>query len=164
MINLTLIRYLLQAFRLQIIMFVSAKSYNMTSIAAIEFNNAFFFKFLKFGVVGFSGLIVDFSITYFCKEKLKIHKYISNSLGFIVATGTNYTLNRYWTFDNHNPATLIQFGKFFVISLAGLALSNMIIYLLNDRLKWNFYVAKACAIVIVSLWNFFANYLYTFTG
>lgn len=136
----------------------------MTPILAIKFNDVFLFKFLKFGVVGFSGLIVDFSITWIFKEKLKVHKYISSSLGFVVATGTNYTLNRYWTFNNHNPATIIQFGKFFVISLVGLALSNILIYLLNDKLKWNFYIAKACAIVIVSLWNFFANYLYTFTG
>lgn len=136
----------------------------MTTLTAIKLNNAFLFKFLKFGVVGFSGLIVDFSITWICKEKLKIHKYISSSLGFIVATGTNYTLNRYWTFNNHDPATIVQFGKFFVVSLVGLALSNALIYLLNDKLKWNFYFAKACAIVLVSLWNFFANYLYTFTG
>lgn len=136
----------------------------MISIAAIKFNNAFLFKFLKFGVVGFSGLIVDFSLTWFCKEKLRIHKYISSSLGFIVATGTNYSLNRYWTFDNHDPALITQFGKFFMIALVGLALSNMLIYLLHDKLKWNFYFAKACAIVVISLWNFFANYLYTFTG
>lgn len=136
----------------------------MGTLAVVEFNKAFIFKFLKFGVVGFSGLVVDFSITYLCKEKLKIHKYIANSLGFAVATATNYLLNRYWTFNSHNPASLIQFGKFFVVSLVGLVLSNALIYLLNDKLKWNFYLAKACAIVIVSLWNFFANYLYTFTG
>lgn len=136
----------------------------MISTAAIKFNNAFLFKFLKFGVVGFSGLIVDFGITWIFKEKLKVHKYIASSLGFITATGTNYTLNRYWTSNNHDPATIIQFGKFFVISLVGLALSNTLIYLLNDKLKWNFYFAKACAIGFVSLWNFFANYLYTFAG
>ena len=136
----------------------------MSQIAAIELNKAFFLKFLKFGIVGFSGLIVDFGITYLCKEKLKIHKYISNSLGFIVATGTNYTFNRLWTFENHNPNTFVQFGKFFVIAVVGLAISNALIYLLNDKFKWNFYFAKACAIVLVSLWNFFANYLYTFTG
>ncbi|AOM76023.1 GtrA family protein [Pedobacter steynii] len=136
----------------------------MITIAAIELNNAFLFKFLKFGVVGFSGLIVDFGVTYLCKEKLKIHKYISSSLGFIVATTTNYTLNRYWTFNNHDAASITQFGKFFIISLVGLFLSNALIYLLNDKLKWNFYVAKACAIVIISLWNFFANYLYTFSS
>ena len=136
----------------------------MALTAAIEFNRTFFLKFLKFGVVGFSGLIVDFSVTWLCKEKLKIHKYVSSSLGFIVATGTNYTLNRYWTFNNHDPASIIQFGKFFVVALVGLILSNAIIYLLNDRMKFNFYLAKAFAIVIVSFWNFFANYLYTFTG
>jgi putative flippase GtrA len=144
--------------------FCGKVSFSMMTLAAIGLNNTFLFKFLKFGVVGFSGLIVDFGVTYLCKEKLKIHKYISSSLGFIVATTTNYTLNRYWTFNNHDAASITQFGKFFVISLVGLFLSNTLIYLLNDKLKWNFYVAKACAIVIISLWNFFANYLYTFSS
>ena len=139
------------------------KETSMTPIVAIMFNKAFIFKFIKFGAVGLSGMIVDFGITYLFKEKLKIHKYISNSLGFIVATGTNYTLNRLWTFNNHDPNTMTQFSKFFFISLIGLAMSNGIIYLLHEKLKWNFYFAKACAIGLVSLWNFFANYLYTFT-
>ncbi|HKG05685.1 MAG TPA: GtrA family protein [Pedobacter sp.] len=136
----------------------------MIPVAAIEINKTFFFKFLKFGIVGFSGLIVDFGITYICKEKLRLHKYLSSSLGFLVATGTNYSLNRYWTFHNNDPAYILQFGKFFIISAVGLALSNSLIYLLHERFKWNFYVAKACAIALVSLWNFFANYLYTFTA
>lgn len=136
----------------------------MSVLAAIEFNKTFVLKFLKFGLVGVSGMVVDFGITYLLKEKLKIHKYISSSSGFIVATGTNYLFNRLWTFNNHDPNTMTQFGKFFMISLVGLALSNGLIYLLHDKLKWNFYFAKACAIGLVSLWNFFANYLYTFTA
>ena len=136
----------------------------MIALFAIKFDNSFLFKFLKFGLVGCSGLIIDFSITYLCKEKLKIHKYIANSLGFVIATCSNYMLNRYWTFNSHNADTLIQFGKYAMISLLSLALNNALIYLFNDKLKWNFYMAKACAIFIVSLWNFFINYLYTFTG
>ncbi|MEJ2880016.1 GtrA family protein [Pedobacter sp. GR22-6] len=136
----------------------------MPLIADILFNRTFFFKFIKFGLVGFSGLLVDFGVTYLCKERLRIPKYISNSLGFLVATGSNFTLNRYWTFNNHDPNTVIQFGKFFVVSLVGLAISNSLIFLLHEKLKWNFYFAKVCAIVLVSLWNFFANYLYTFTA
>jgi putative flippase GtrA len=146
-----------------IILFLK-KVISMIQIAAIEFNKAFILKFLKFGVVGFSGMVVDFGITYLFKEKIKIHKYLANSLGFIVATGTNYSLNRLWTFNNHDPNTVTQFGKFFVISLIGLAMSNGIIYIFHEKLKWNFYFAKAFAIGLVSLWNFFANYLYTFTG
>ena len=43
------------------------------------------FKFIKFIVVGFSGLVVDFSITILLKEKFKIHRYIANSAGFIIS-------------------------------------------------------------------------------
>src|SRR5688500_17019406 len=69
-------------------------------------------KFLKFGVVGFSGIFVDFGVTYLSIEKLKVHKYIANSLGFIVATISNYLLNRYWTFNTGQGAQFVQFGKF----------------------------------------------------
>lgn len=121
-------------------------------------------KFLKFGVVGFSGIFVDFGVTYVLKEKLRIHKYLANSAGFVMATISNYLFNRYWTFNNGQGAQFYQFGKFFGIAVIGLVLNNLLIYLFNDKLKINFYVSKAFAIVIVSVWNFFGNYLYTFAG
>ena len=121
-------------------------------------------KFLKFGVVGFSGIFVDFGVTYVFKEKLNVHKYVANSLGFIMATISNYLLNRYWTFNTGQGAQFSQFGKFFGIAIIGLVLNNLLIYLFNDKLKIHFYVSKAFAIVIVSVWNFLGNYLYTFAG
>lgn len=39
-------------------------------------------QFIKFCIVGGSGVFVDFGITYLCKEWLKFNKYIANSLGF----------------------------------------------------------------------------------
>ena len=62
----------------------------------------FILKFIKFGVVGFSGVFVDFGITYLCKEKIKINKYVSNAIGFICAATSNYILNRIWTFESEN--------------------------------------------------------------
>jgi len=140
------------------------KLFFMIPIVAIQFNEALFFKFLKFGLVGFSGLIVDFSITYLCKERLRLPKYLSSSLGFMVATATNYSLNRFWTFHNQDPAYIAQFSRFFVVSVVGLVMSNLLIYVMHDKMKWNFYFSKACAIVFVSLLNFFGNYLYTFAS
>ncbi len=122
----------------------------------------FIFKFLKFSVVGASGTLIDFGLTYWCKEKLGLHKYIANSIGFGVAASSNYILNRIWTFSNHDPAIVTQYGKFFIVSVIGLLISNGIIHLLNDRLNLNFYFAKFCGIGVVVVWNFFANYLYTF--
>ncbi len=120
-------------------------------------------KFVKFSLVGFSGVFVDFGITYIFKEKFSVNKYISNSLGFICAATSNYFLNRIWTFQSHDPAILLQYSKFFTISLIGLMLNNLVVFFIHQKGQINFYVSKIFAIALVTLWNFSANYLYTFS-
>jgi putative flippase GtrA len=119
-------------------------------------------KFIRYALVGFTGLVVDFSVTYCFKEFAKVSKYIANSIGFCTAVVTNYLLNRYWTFGAGNQDVFIQFGTFVAVSLIGLLINNMIIYLLNEKLKINFYISKLAAIFVVIFWNFFVNYYYTF--
>jgi putative flippase GtrA len=126
------------------------------------FSRAFLVKFLKFGLVGFSGVFVDFGVTYICKEWLKIQKYVANSIGFVVAASSNYLFNRIWTFRSNNPEVAKEYTEFFVISLVGLGFANLIVYLVHGRLKQNFYLAKLFAIGVVTIWNFFANYYITF--
>jgi len=123
-----------------------------------------FFKFIKFGIVGFSGLFVDFGITYLCKEVFKIQKYIANAIGFTLAASTNYILNRIWTFRSTNPDIVVEFLEFFIISLVGLGINTLIIWLLVSKLRLNFYVSKGIATIVVMLWNFFANLLITFAA
>ena len=130
--------------------------------AFINLSQDFIYKFIRFGLVGFSGIFVDFGTTYLLKEKLKVHKYAANSCGFLLATVSNYLLNRYWTFQSTDSKAFEQFGKFFAIAIIGLIFNNLIIYILNEKLKINFYLSKVFAIAAVSLWNFFANYIYTF--
>ncbi len=118
-------------------------------------------KFVKFCLVGFSGLIIDFGVTYLLKEKFRVNRYIANSAGFVLAVVSNYVWNKLWTFSDNDPAIIEQFAKFFLISAGGLCINNLIIYLLEKR-KVNFYWAKLVAIVIVVLWNFIMNYKYSF--
>ena len=123
----------------------------------------FISKFLKFCIVGSSGMVIDFGITWLLKERVKINKYFANSTGFILAASSNYYLNRTWTFHDHNPEIAIQYISFIIISLFGLALNNLIIYILNDRFKYNFYLSKLFAIAVVTIWNFVMNFLITFS-
>ncbi|HPT15495.1 MAG TPA: GtrA family protein [Bacteroidales bacterium] len=126
------------------------------------FNRALLLKFLKFGIVGFSGVFVDFGFTWLFKEIVKVQKYVANAIGFTVAATSNYFLNRYWTFHSHNPQVFTEYSKFLFISVLGLGISTFVIWIFNGRLKWNFYVAKLFAIGIVTVWNFFANLFFTF--
>jgi len=120
------------------------------------------YKLLKFCVVGFSGMCLDFGTTWLLKEKTKVNKYLANSTGFILAATSNYFFNRIWTFHSHNQQVITEYFSFITISLIGLGLSNLIIYLLTEKLKLNFYLSKLFAIAVVTIWNFVMNYLVTF--
>jgi putative flippase GtrA len=119
------------------------------------------FKMLKFGIVGFIGMLWDFLITFLLKEKLKINKYVANSIGFTCAVINNFILNLYWTFQVSGNTTNF-FIRFVLISIIGLGLNNFFVWLFNDKLGTNFYVAKALAVVCVFAWNFCANNYFNF--
>lgn len=128
----------------------------------IELTRELLLKFLKFGAVGFSGVFVNFGITYICKEWLKLNKYLSNIFGFVFAATTNYILNRLWTFQSSNPQIGTEYAKYFVIALIGLGIDTTTVWLLNGKLKWNFYLSKLFAVGASMLWNFVGNLLFTF--
>ncbi|MBK1441492.1 GtrA family protein [Parapedobacter sp. ISTM3] len=129
------------------------------------FDSEFFAKFLRFGIVGLSGVVVDFGVTWTCKEKLRFHKYIANSLGFCVATVSNYLFNKYWTFKViSNQGMFLEFSKFLGFALVGLLINNLVVIILHGKSKLNFYLSKLIAIAIVSIWNFLGNYIYTFSA
>ncbi len=127
-----------------------------------QISKSFVVILFKYAFVGLIGTVIDFGTTYLLKEKVKLQKYLANSLGFCTAVISNYLLNRYWTFNSSDPAIFQQFGKFIMVSLVGLILNNAIIYLVNEKYKINFYISKIAAVLVVISWNFFINYFYTF--
>ncbi len=128
----------------------------------ITINKVLIIKFVKYCLIGFSGMIIDFGVTYLFKEIIRINKFVANAIGFVVAATYNYYLNRVWTFHSHNPDVAIEYSKFLIISIIGLLINTIFLWVFNNKIRLNFYVAKFIAIVIVTIWNFFANLLYTF--
>ncbi|MBB5636436.1 dolichol-phosphate mannosyltransferase [Pedobacter cryoconitis] len=118
--------------------------------------------FIKFGITGACGLIIDFSLTWFFKDELNFNKFLANGIGFSVAVICNYIINRNWTFKDNKSKSGLQFTAFFTVSLIGLLLNSAIIFLLNNMFSVNFYISKAAAIFIVFFWNFSANYFFVF--
>ena len=117
-----------------------------------------FWKIIKFGVTGAVGMLIDFGVTWLCREKLKWNKYIANTTGFSLAATNNFIINRNWTFKSVNPNWHLEFEKFLVFSLIGLALNNLFVFLFNDKLKLNFYLSKLVATVLVLILNFMSSY------
>jgi putative flippase GtrA len=119
-------------------------------------------KLLKYGLVGLTGMGLDFSVTWLCKEKLQFNKYLANSFGFCAAVINNFLLNRYWTFAGTAHPFTEQLVKFVLVAVTGLLINNIILYLLVKNLRRNFYFLKLIVIGLVFSWNYIVNFIFTF--
>ena len=139
-------------------------------------------RFLRFGVVGFSGLFVDIVVFYLLREAIGLPLLVSTLLSIETAIINNFLWNDAWTFADLAQkqrgwrARLQRFGKFNLVCVAGAGLQIGIMFLLllipavNQipemigqfiSADWagnaNEYFAKIVAIAIVTFWNFWIN-------
>ena len=119
-------------------------------------------KFIKFLGVGLSGMLIDFGITFLCKEKLLINKYISNFLGSLFMTINNFFLNKYFTFKSYSDEMFSEIYWFIIISLLSLIIYNIIVWISINKWNVNFYISKMIAIFFITFWNFFGHLYITF--
>ncbi len=131
-------------------------------IFGLHFMNETLLILLKFGIVGASGVVVDFGVTWLLKEKVKMHKYGANSLGFMLAASNNFIWNRIWTFQSSNPDIAAQYLVFILVSLGGLAFNNAALWYFHEKRKLPFYVSKVLAVFVAMFWNFLGYKFFAF--
>ncbi len=124
-----------------------------------------FSRFVRFCLVGFSGLFVDTTILYLLSDPttlnfpLIISKFISGEMGIV----NNFFWNDRWTFRDVSQRqrgwqkTLKRLLKFNLICLAGLIINVIIFQFLVTYLIPNPYIANFVAIVLTTFWNFGIN-------
>jgi dolichol-phosphate mannosyltransferase len=62
---------------------------------------------LKFVVVGASGVVVNFGLTYLLTDKVHLWYLVSSMIAIGTAASSNYVMNHYWTFNDkqeNNPS------------------------------------------------------------
>ena len=126
-----------------------------------------FIKFIKFGIVGFSGMIVDYGFLFLFKEVVGVPALIANAISFTLAASWNYMLNRIWTFRSKERQIGVEYLKFIAVSVIGLGISTLTLWVMGLLLPewnadWRFYLLKLVAIAVTTIWNFFGNLLFTF--
>jgi dolichol-phosphate mannosyltransferase len=122
-------------------------------------------RFLKFGLVGFSGVFVDMTIFYLLSDASTLGWGLTRSkvIAAEVAVLNNFLWNDLWTFrdlaDQQSGwrKLIKRFVKFNLICLMGIGLNLLILNLLYNYFGVNKYVANLIAIAIVTIWNFWFN-------
>ncbi len=120
-------------------------------------------RFLRFGVVGLSGFVVDMTVFYLLRSHFHLNIGRSTILSAEVAVLNNFLWNDAWTFGDIARGQrgwhqrLKRFLKFNLICLMGIILQALVVSLLHDAFKVNEFMAKPMAIAIVIFWNFWIN-------
>ena len=125
-----------------------------------------FSRFIRFGIVGLSGVFVDMAVLYLLSDPstlawgLTRSKIIAAELAII----NNFIWNDVWTFRDYaekqsgwaNRAKRLL--KFNLICLGGLGINVIILNLIFNFILPNRYLANLVAILVATLWNFWINY------
>lgn len=120
-------------------------------------------RFLRFAIVGTSGLLVDMAIFYLLLDGWGWPLTLSALLSAEIALLNNFFWNDRWTFGDISRRQsgwrrrFKRLLKFHLICLAGLGLNVVILNALVWGLGVGAYLAKLGAIAIVTLWNFWVN-------
>lgn len=120
-------------------------------------------RFIRFGLVGFSGVFVDLAVFYLLRSFIGLGLTRSTIISAEVAILNNFLWNDLWTFGDiskqqrRRGQVIKRLLKFNIICLAGVILQALIVNFLFNVLGVNEYLAKLMAIAIVTFWNFWIN-------
>lgn len=79
--------------------------------------------FLRFGVVGFCGFLVDLGVVYATRRWLGL--YLAGLISYLAANGCNFLLNRQWTFARRERQPIFrQWLVFLLATLPGLVFNR----------------------------------------
>lgn len=137
-------------------------------------------RFLRFAVVGAIGAVVDFGVANLLAGVFRMEFVWASICSFTAAIVSNFLWNRFWTYpDSRSKSVSRQMVQFIIISIIGLVIRTPLIKVLEGPaikmfgqalpqlsvftprfLGHNF--TLAVAILVVMLWNFFANRYWTY--
>ena len=123
---------------------------------------SFIITIFKFSLSGLLGVSINFLITFILKDKLNIHKYVSNTTGLSIALLVNFLCNKYWTYGNYNTTIFNEIIKFIIVILISAILNHFIVYYFNSVKNIRFYYSKIIAVIVLFIWNFIMHTYFTF--
>ena len=120
-------------------------------------------KIVRYFFVGGAAAIVDIGI-FFLFAKLAGYDYLLiGCIGFLVATAVNYVLSVKHVFRSGIRYTKRkEVALVYLVSMVGLAINQLVLYVLIDHMHSELMLAKLTATGVVFFWNFSVRYFIVF--
>lgn len=114
-------------------------------------------RFIRYGMVGGSTLLIDLTILYVLTEIFSVHYQIGIAVGFLIAVSINYLVSRRWVFKHTDRGFLMGYVFFIKFALIGLFLTMSITWYLVEVLGVYYLASRLGAAGIVGVSNYLSN-------
>jgi putative flippase GtrA len=118
-------------------------------------------QFLKFGLVGTLCFLIDYGLMVALTEFTEIGYFGSSAISFIVSVVVNYILSMRFVFRGKEELSPAQEATIFVVlSMVGLALNQMIMWIAVEFFRIFYAIAKIFSTMLVTTYNFISRKLF----
>lgn len=112
-------------------------------------------QFMKFGIVGVIAFVIDYGVMIFLTEVFGVPYLISTTISFVVSVIFNYFASMRFVFKRKDDMSRRrEFIIFFVLSVCGLGINDLLMWLMVDSLYIDYRLSKIVVTVVVAVWNF----------
>ena len=114
-----------------------------------------------FAGLGVIGTLGHYTVLVVLVQFWAVDPVFASSLGFVVGAVINYILNYHFTFQSRkrHSETLT---KFLIVAIIGAGINGFIMYIGVENTRINYMIIQLFATLVVLLWNFIVNSLWTF--
>lgn len=118
-------------------------------------------QIFKFGIVGGIAFLIDYVVLFCCKEFIGLSVLLSAAIAFTVSVIYNYIASVKWVFDvNKEKSAKKNFVIFIILSIIGLIITEIIMWIGSDIMKINYLIVKIIATAIVMVFNFITRKMF----
>lgn len=123
-------------------------------------------RFLRYCVAGGFGAAVDIGLLYLLVARGGMDTFplypLAVAIAFSVATLANFSISATWVFADRSGSWRSKLPRFFVVTIGGAILNELIIIGLVETVDWPIMGAKVLSTGVVAFYNFAASNAWAF--
>ena len=117
-------------------------------------------QIIRFGIVGGLAFIIDYGVYALLTQVFSVYYILASVISFSLSVIFNYILSITWVFDVNKKQGVKEFIIFIVLSVIGLLLNSLILYLSVELLHIHNLIGKIIATIIVMIYNFITRKIF----